>query len=446
MGKWTMMTAAYDAWRAAKGGKGAIAARQSRRLAELVAHARKHSRFFAEKYRHLPEQITDVTQLPVVTKREMMARFEDWVTDPAITRPALDAFLSDLGNVGKDFLGKYGVWTTSGSTGVPAILIHDRHSLDLMAGVSLVRGNMSMQEFREILRRGSRIAGVYATGGHFLGYASVQRRKREKPNQPMDIYSVLDPLPETVRRLNAAKPAMLGGYPTALQLLAEEQQAGRLDIHPVMINTGGEWLSAETRTKLETAFGCKVNNTYGCSESGTMAFDCGHGWMHVNADWVILEPVDEHYRPVPPGQMSHSTLITYLGNKVQPILRYELGDRVMINPELCACGSPLPAIRVEGRTDDLLTLGGVRVLPLALFALVKAIPGVHRFQLIQTGPAHLDVRLEADTPEVWEHVRQRLLTFLEQQGVASPTLSLSAEQPQPDARSGKFRHVWSAFK
>lgn len=237
--------------------------------------------------------------------------------------------------------------------------------------------------------------------------------------------------------LNGAQPAMLGGYPTALQLLAEEQRAGRLRLHPVIINSGGEYLSPEVRAEVEAA----LSNSYACSEAGTIAHDCGHGWMHVSADWQILEPVDEHGQPVPRGQLSHSSFLTYLGNRVQPVIRYELGERVLVKPEPCACGSPLPAIRVEGRTDDILTLGGVRILPLALTAGMKQTPGIHRFQLRHTGPSTLEVRLDPRTPESWEGAKQRSTEFLRRQAVAGSELRLAAEEPQPNSRSGKFRHI-----
>ena len=88
----------------------------------------------------------------------------------------------------------------------------------------------------------------------------------------------------------------------------------------------------------------------------SIAYACTEGWLHVNADWVLLEPVDAEHRPMPPGEPSHTVLLTNLANRVQPIIRYDLGDSVIAKPEPCACGSPLPAIRVEGRHDDVVSL------------------------------------------------------------------------------------------
>jgi phenylacetate-coenzyme A ligase PaaK-like adenylate-forming protein len=48
---------AWDAWRATHGGPAAVAVCQRRRLAELVAFVRQHSRFYADKFRGLPEHV-----------------------------------------------------------------------------------------------------------------------------------------------------------------------------------------------------------------------------------------------------------------------------------------------------------------------------------------------------------------------------------------------------
>src|SRR6185503_8558740 len=108
--------------------------------------------------------------------------------------------------------------------------------------------------------------------------------------------SLLQPLPELVQQLNAFRPTLLATYPTAADLLAAEKAAGHLSIQPAEIWTGGECLGPATRTHLTRAFGCRVRNSYGASEFLSIAAECTHGALHVNADWVILEPVDKNYR------------------------------------------------------------------------------------------------------------------------------------------------------
>ena len=93
--------------------------------------------------------------------------------------------------------------------------------------------------------------------------------------------------------------------------------------------------------------------------------------LHVSADWYIFEPVDRNYRLVLRGEPSHTVLMTNLANRVQPLIRYDQGDSVTLRPDARPCGSPLPAIRVVGRTNDTLSFQTdnavqVRLLPLAL--------------------------------------------------------------------------------
>jgi phenylacetate-CoA ligase len=68
-----------------------------------------------------------------------MARFDDWMTDPAITRAHVEEFVANLDNLGRDFLGRYVVFTTSGSTGVPALLVQDHRAVAVMTGLAYVR-------------------------------------------------------------------------------------------------------------------------------------------------------------------------------------------------------------------------------------------------------------------------------------------------------------------
>jgi phenylacetate-coenzyme A ligase PaaK-like adenylate-forming protein len=209
--------------------------------------------------------------------------------------------------------------------------------------------------------------------------------------------SALTPVAELVRELNTFQPVIVGGYPSMLEVLAKEQEAGRLHIRPKLINAAGETLTDAVRQHIATAFQCSVGNYYGSSEAVGLTFECKYKQLHVNSDWYILEPVDEHDLPVPTGQLSQSVLVTNLANRVQPIIRYKMGDRVTISQDICLCESPFPVIHVIGRTDEVLSLptkqgGEVEILPLAISTIAEETPGVYNCQIIQTEPLKLKVR------------------------------------------------------
>lgn len=451
---------AWDAYRTARDGQAGVARRQQQRLRDIVAYARAHSAYYGRLYRAVPEPISELAQLPAVTKPELMSHFDEWVTDPVVTKAQVEAFLADPDNIGRDFLERYVVCTTSGATGIPAILLHDRTALVIYNVLGYVRALpvalLSPRIVWAIVRGRARLAAVFVTGGHFLGNTMMARRIRKMPwrGKTQRIFSVLAPLDELVADLNGFQPVVLGGYPSALETLAYEQQASRLRIRPVLINAAGETLTAQKRQLIATVFGCRVGNYYGSSEAVGLTYECGAQRLHVNSDWFIVEPVDEHDRPVPFGQFSDGVLVTNLANRIQPIIRYQMGDRVAIDTDRCVCGSPFLQIRVVGRTDDILTFNTprgepIRIQPLAIATVAEETPGVTSCQLIQRTPSILTVRLGAekgrDEQAVWSELRKRLEAFLSGHGITTVTFEKANEPPVLHPRSGKFRQVYSEF-
>ena len=155
-------------------------------LTTIVRYARQHSRVYAERYQGLPETITDLCQLPVVSKAELMPRFADWVTDPAIIAADLDAFIHDPEQIGRSYLGKYTVCTTSGTTGQPAILLQDHATMGLMGALNILRAMptwITGGQLMKIIGAGMKTAAVWATGGHFLGITMMKRQILQKPSR-----------------------------------------------------------------------------------------------------------------------------------------------------------------------------------------------------------------------------------------------------------------------
>lgn len=89
-------------------------------------------------------------------------------------------------------------------------------------------------------------------------------------------------------------------------------------------------------------------------------------------------------------------LLTNLASRVQPILRYDLGDSVLQRADLCPRGNPLPAIRLQGRSAEVLTFSSnrarVAIPPLAFSSVAERILGVELYQIVQTAPLMLRVR------------------------------------------------------
>jgi putative adenylate-forming enzyme len=458
------MADTFDPWHSAAVAADVIAAttsaadladRRARRLAALLAAARRGSPLYREILERHDDSPGALQDLPVMHKPQLMERFDEWVADPRLTLAALRGFVGDRGCIGQPFLGRYTVWESSGSSGEPGVFVQDPHAMAVYDALEALRRPFvrPLQRLLDPLCVGERVAFVGATDGHFATTVSLERLRRLNPTiaGTLRLVSFLQPTPDLVDELNGFEPTILATYPSAAVMLAEERRAGRLRFAPAEIWTGGETLSAAMRAFIADAFGCVVVNSYGASEFLSLACECRFGCLHLNSDWAVLEAVDADGRPVPPGRAGVTTLLTNLANHVQPIIRYDLGDRVTLHARRCECGSPLPVIEVQGRSDDTLHLPAlngeqVSVLPLALSTVLEEEAGLFDFQLVQERPDRLrlsTVQAGHAGEQALRRARDSLAAFLARQGAAQVHIACQTAVPDLRGRSGKAQRVVS---
>jgi phenylacetate-CoA ligase len=450
---WLTGAVAADVWVAPRAGAQGLASRQASRLQASLAAAAKGSRLFRQCLSGVDLARTPLCQLPVSRKAELMRHFGDWVTDPLLKLPDLRRFTHDPAHIGQPFFGRYIVWESSGSSGEPGLFVQDAPAMAAYDTLEALRRPLPplWPSLMDPWLLGERIAFVGATSGHFASIASIERLRRLNPALAERIHGVsfLQPIGPLLDALQALRPGVLATYPSAAVLLAQEQQSSRLQLALREVWTGGETLTPAMRRGIEQGFGCVVHNSYGASEFLATASECRKGQLHLNSDWLILKPVDERGRPVPAGTTSATTLLTNLANQVQPLIRYDLGDRVKLAAEPCACGSPLPVIEVQGRCDDPLRLAGTRrrtvpVLPLAISTVLEDDAGLFDFQLRQQGPSELLLCTgQRGAQASWQLQRAKLaLThFLASQGAAEEHIHCRSGQPGRRGRSGKVARV-----
>jgi phenylacetate-coenzyme A ligase PaaK-like adenylate-forming protein len=431
----------------------AIDDRQRQRLAALLRAAARHSPYFGRLFGSDDPARLSLADLPVTHKRTLMAAFEDWVAAPANDLRALNQFVADPSRIASPFLDRYVVWESSGSTGAPAVFVQDAAAMavyDALEGLRRPAQNFG-QRWLDPFGLNERQVFIGALGGHFASTVSIERLRRLNPllGHTVRSLSFLLPAAELVEQLAALDPTVIATYPTAAVLLASEQRAGRLSIRPREIWTGGEDLSPAMRHHVSETFGCPVIESYGASEFLTLATACREGRLHLNSDWAILEPVDVHGRLVPDGVLSHTALLTNLANHVQPIIRYDLGDRVAMHRGPCACGSALPAISVQGRDETPIILGttsrrSVTLLPLALVTVLEEEAGLFDFQLVRRGPRDLVLHCGPDVAgaeAALRRGREALLGFLAKHGVTGVRIACRSDTSLVRGRSGKIGRI-----
>jgi len=444
-----LSSVSLDVVAAQRGGAFGIAQRQRVRLRQLLDATLRGSRLYQELVPPGTTAGTPLEELPVVTREQLMERFDDWVTEPRLRLDDLRAFLADPARIAEPWQGRFVVWESSGTTGQPGIFVQDGQAMAVYDALEALRRSAPrpLVHWMDPLHLAERHAFVGATGGHFASQVSVQRLRTINPwiAATTRSFSIQQPTQALVRELNAFAPTVLITYPTAASLLADEARAGRLHIAPREIWTGGETLGPAVRAHVEGSLGGVLRNSYGASEFLAMGWECSHRRMHLNADWVILEPVDEQRRPAPLGVSPHAVLLTNLANTVQPLIRYELCDHVTLHAERCGCGSPLPVIEVRGRQDDALVMAGchggtVTLLPMALSTVLESDAGLFDFHLRQVDDRTLVLRLPQQgegAQAAMERGCAALKAFATAQGLAPIQVRAELGQAVPRGRSGK---------
>jgi phenylacetate-CoA ligase len=161
------------------------------------------------------------------------------------------------------------------------------------------------------------------------------------------------------------------------------------------IHSAFEAVTDEARARIEGAFGVPLKDAYSCTEAGYVASSCpaGHG-LHVYAENVLLEVLDEAGRPCAAGQTGRVVLTT-LHNYCFPLIRYDIGDDVTLGPGPCPCGRGLPwLVRIDGKRRPMFQLAGGRLKSTApLGALLDLLGGHYQRQVVQTALDRVVVRL-----------------------------------------------------
>lgn len=250
---------------------------------------------------------------------------------------------------------------TSGTTGMPVHLYRDarelpfnRGTLRWLAGWAGLNPGDTVLHFRRSAHMSPRMMPLWL----FLNGA----RKVPLP-------LILDGDGEALRALlERWQPTALVGLPTLMRLAVQALRSagGRLSFRPKVIICDSETLEPDAEQLLADFFGAPVVDRYGANEFGVwVAQTCpeqvkaglpaGEN-LHVNAYRFHIEAVDDDGRPVQPGTEGR-LLITDLGNRVTPLIRYDIGDRGALAPEPCRCGRSLPLLQtLAGRASEFIVL------------------------------------------------------------------------------------------
>jgi putative adenylate-forming enzyme len=363
----------HDAWT-----RDELLAHQASALAELRTFAVAHSPFYRELHRGREE--APLAELPVVTKATLMERFDDLVTDRDVRLVDVRRYL-ETATATDRFRDRYRVAATGGTTGRPGIFLADPAEWTTVLA-SYARA-YQWAGIEAGLTNRLRMAVVSSTNPtHQSSIVGATVASRFVPTLRLDATA---PTEEMVERLTAFRPDSLVGYASILRILAEEQLAGRLAVSPQAVMSASEVLTDETRHRIREAFGVPATNVYGATETAGIASECRKGRLHRYEDLVITEIVDADNQPVPPGAYGDKLLVTVVFSRTQPLIRYELSDRVAASAEACPDGLPYALLAgIDGREEEILRIAGATVHPNVFHNVLERLP-ITGWQVIDEG-------------------------------------------------------------
>jgi len=375
-------------WRAEHLHGEALARFQDERFRATVNYALEHSAFYRNYWAgHDPSR---PFALPTVGKSEMMAHFQTFNSLGISRERALEA--AQLAETGAAKLDGLTVGLSSGTSGSRGLFLLSPSEQAAWTGTVLARVMHRLQRER---------VALFLRAGSDLYQGIGRGRSIEFRYFPLE--RDLEP---HLLALNAFEPTLLIGPPSLLERLATAQQQGRLHVKPRRLIAVAEVMDPPDQRKLENVFQVPIHQIYQATE-GFLAAPCAYGQLHLQEDIVAIqmgaiqmgtvqaESIETHV-----SKIYFTPVVTDLWRRVQPIVRYRLGDLLTLETEKCACGSSWRRVQVLGRTADLFTLEdasrGARTLyPDELGRIVlESSPQIGDYRAFQERPGHLRLHLE----------------------------------------------------
>lgn len=377
------------------------AAWRNERFAALRAYAYARSPFYRRFHRGLER--APLEELPVLTKDLLLTHFDEIATDPAVRLDAVSHYLANLRDDAL-FAGRFWVSTTSGSSGKKSVVVSAaREWAETIA--SYARAN----EWAGVLAKPTSHTRMAVVSSKAPWHQSLRVAATvQSPFVETARFDAAEPLEDIVRALDAFQPDVVIAYASMARMLAEAQLASDLHIAPRAVNVSSEVLTRDTRELVARAWGREPFEVYAATEAGGIAAECeAHRGMHLFDDRLAVENVDREIRPVAPGVTGDMLLVTVLASRTLPLIRFAMTDRVRFAGDSCSCGRTFPLIAaVEGRTDEVIVLGGHALHPLVFVHALEKLPLV-AWQVVRDRAA-VRVRVVGPTDGVENAVRSAL--------------------------------------
>jgi len=382
---------------------------QLRQLLTLIEHARRHSRFYAERladFRADEEQSLRecLSSIPPLHRADLQSRRAD--IDCAWLPPEH---------------GQVTVARSTGSTGEPVAVRRSGLNNLIWMAMTLREHLWQRRDFSQplaIIRAQLAVDDSARRGVVWPDWGPpTSHLFASGPSYGLNLQTDIAPQAEWLDKI---RPAYLLTYPNNLSALldvcAEEPKYLNAFARLKQLRTIGETLHDALRERSRRTLGVEIADLYSTQEIGVVAIECPQGGgYHAMSEGLILELLREDGQTCAPGEIGR-VVVTDLHNFATPLIRYELGDLAEADGP-CPCGRGLPKIRrIVGRQRNLLHLpDGRRFWPLVGMFDYRDIAPVRQAQVIQHSLERMTMRLAVERPltaEEEQGLAERLMTSI----------------------------------
>ena len=400
-------------------------------LRQILNHAYQNVTALREKYDAVGfhpndlKSFNDLRLLPVMTKKELHARHDEFVAADRKYRYTCDS--------------------TSGSSG-PATLVYTDRDAAAFEHSAFMR---SLQWWN--VQYGVKIAKFWGTQLDQKRIIKDKIRDISLNRITLSTNNINEKmLLRHYNRIIKFKPKVIHGFTSAIHEFAKfckNYRISEFNFGVDLVITTGEVLHDFQKKDIEDIFGKVIMDEYGCAEVGPIAYTCPSGGRHLMSDYLIVETLSENngYCDGSKGDV----LITNLINKVMPLVRYKLNDVIALSDQACPCGRGLPLIKkIYGKTPDVIrTPEGNIVHGLSFDYLPKYFEGrIKRFFILQEKIDLLRVNILPDNGFT-EHTKSEFSDKLRKLVGKEINIFFEVHENElPRERSGKQRLIISEIK
>lgn len=204
--------------------------------------------------------------------------------------------------------------------------------------------------------------------------------------------------------------------------------------------TSSETLSPEMRNLLAQTYQCKVFDSWSGIEACGLVSECSFARLHIHLDAGIIELLDDNLELVASGKPGNVYCTGFL-NYDQPLIRYKIGDQMILSDVKCECGSALPVIKeIVGRCEDVVVGKDGRQM-VRFHSVVKNIPVIRTAQVCQHSIDQIVLKIVAER-ELNKSEKKSIYETIESQ-LGGVEVRIERVDEIPLSANGKFKAVIS---